>query len=282
MKTSAQKAFAVAVLLTVSGVVTRASAQAELAGTWKLNPEKSHLPSEWMHYTAADNGAIRYSEGGTTYTFKTDGTPVPRSFHTYIKLDLRYSKESESHYTQRQFLQGKLISTETIEISPDNRKLTMDMEINEKDGSTTHAWTRSYERMGTGQGLLGDWRSDVVDGYRITDNGDRSITFEYIVWKDPAKADFTSRWQVLLRGDGAYAAPAGPNAMPHVMMALVPTKDGSYQMLKQISGKPAGQSLLTLSFDGKSLTESYGTGNSANESVRADDPGTEFALYDKQ
>jgi len=282
MLTTVRKIVALAGLLAVSGSVMGASAQAELAGTWKLNPEKSHLPSEWMHYTAADNGAIRYTEGGTTYTFKTDGTPVPRSFHTSIKLDLRYSKESESHYTQRQLLQGKLISTETIEISPDNRKLTMDMEINEKDGSTTHAWTRSYERVGTGQGLLGDWRSDAVDGYRITNNGDGSITFETIFWKDPANAEFTAGWQVVLRPDGAYAPTAGPHAMPHVTMALAPTKDGSYQMLHQISGKPAGQSLLTLSFDGKSLTESFGIGNSANQPMRADDPGAEVAVYDKQ
>jgi hypothetical protein len=282
MLTPVQKAVALAGLLAVSGFVMGASAQAELAGTWKLNPEKSRLPSEWLRFAPADNGAIRYTEGATTYTFKTDGTPVPRSFHTYIKLDLRYTKDSESHYTERQFLQGKVISTATYEISPDNRTLTLDMVINGKDGSTTHAWTRSYERMGTGQGLLGDWRSDAVDGYRITNNGDGSITFEYIVWKDPAKPDLTVWWQVLLRADGSYAAPTGPNAMARVTMAMVPTKDGSYQMLKQIDGKPAGQSLFTLSFDGKSMTESTGVGKTMNESLRADDPDAEVAFYDKQ
>jgi hypothetical protein len=270
MKTSLQKAVVLAGLLALSGLVMRASAQAELVGTWKLNPEKSHLPSEWMHYTPADNGAIRYTAGATTFTFKTDGTPVPGAVYNGARFELRYSKESESHYTEVSFLKGKAFSTKTLEISQDSRRLTM-VET-QPDGSTTHTRTSSYERVGTGQGLLGDWRSDAVDGYRITANGDGSITFETLVWKPPANAEFDVWWQVPLRADGSYAATAGPHAMPHVTMALVPTKDGSYQMLHQISGKPAGKSLLTLSFDGKSLTES----------MDADDPTAEFAVYDKQ
>jgi hypothetical protein len=233
-----------------------------------------------MHYTSADNGAIRYTEGARTFTFKTDGTPVPGAVYNRTRFELRYSKESETHYTEVSFLKGKPFSTKTLEISPDNRRLTM-VET-QPDGSTTHTRTSSYERVGTGQGLLGDWRNTAVDGYRIKDNGDGSITFETLLWIPPANAEFEVRSQMLLRADGTFVQPTGPHAMPHLTMALVRTKDGSYQMLKQFPGEPTGQSLFTLSFDGKSLTESFGTGNSANQPMRADDPTAEFAVYDKQ
>ena len=85
----------VAVLLLAGASVL--SAQSKWDGTWKLNQDKSEKPEFTMTYAPAGEGAMKFSNGTDSYTFKTDGSEVDTgdgSLDKFTKVDDRLSLAS--------------------------------------------------------------------------------------------------------------------------------------------------------------------------------------------
>src|SRR5581483_11656630 len=64
-------------LIFVSGLAAMATGDDPFLGKWKLNNYKSDFTGETFKLEDAANGRIRYSGGGQSYWFTTDGVEHP-------------------------------------------------------------------------------------------------------------------------------------------------------------------------------------------------------------
>src|SRR5947209_3228074 len=148
----------VAVLLLAGASVL--SAQSKWDGTWKLDLEKSGATGVTITYAAAADGAFKYDDGTTIYTFKTDGTEVdtqPGSKDKFMKVDDRHI-----HHTWT--MNGQPDGTEELSLSEDGMTMTSDAQGAVASGEP---WSRKvdFKRVGgSGKGFEGTWKEPERDG----------------------------------------------------------------------------------------------------------------------
>jgi hypothetical protein len=232
-------------LLAAIGTCTFASAQNPFVGTWKLNQAKSHLTGTMVKYSAAPNGSIRQTTAAGSYTFKTNGQPYSAPFGA----SARWKQTSPSTFETTYRRNGMLLDSDAINVSADGKTMTIISSGTNPNGSPFRD-TETFTRVEGTSGLTGNWRSTTVKSstspiLEFAANGDNGIT--WILPEIKARLDMTF--------DGKDVAPTGPTVPKGLTIAATKNSPRSFSYVEKLNGKSLFKGSITVSKDGKSLTD---------------------------
>ncbi|MEN3339941.1 MAG: hypothetical protein V7647_3617 [Acidobacteriota bacterium] len=249
---------AVAIAMSVAGA---ASAQGPtFAGKWKLNMAKSQLTGQTVTFEKKQNGLIHFDSQGFAYDFALDGKehPLPDGSTTAWKQVNPTTWDSTSR------VNGKVVSTIRAVVKGDSQEVTIKML---KADGTSSDMNLSLARVSGGPGFFGKWKSTEVKGVPSTldlsVDGTTGITVKYPEMQMSCLGAFDGKDHPMMIAGSA------------VKQTLAFERQGTtvIKMTTKIDGKPFYTDVLTLSTDGKTLTDD-GMPASANEPSKA--------VYEKQ
>ncbi len=250
-------------LLAIVSCCTLASAQSAFVGTWKLNQAKSHLTGDTITYSTAADGTMKETTAVGSYTFKTDGRPYKTSFDSMVT----WKQTGPSTWTTEDRLNDILLDTETIQVSGDGKTMNVISTGTNPDGTDFND-SEVYTRVAGTKGLMGTWKSEKVKNstsptMEFAANGPNGIA--WILPEIKARLDLTF--------DGKDVAPVGPTVPAGLMLAATKINARSFSFVEKMNGKEIVKGTLTVSHDGKTLT---------NTSSAMKEQNKRTAVYDKE
>lgn len=211
-------------------------------GTWKLNEAKSKMTGQTV--TLTKNGNMYTVDTGTLkFNFACDG----KDYNVLPDRTVSCTGSGRS-YTMVEKIKGNLYATTKREISADGKRMT-DVTDGRRPDGTTFTDHETDTRVGSGSGLAGTWRSTAVKSSApgvmvLKVNGD-VLHYENPGYKSTSDAKL----------DGTPAPIKGPTAPAGLTTwnkAQGPNKVESAVLL---NGKEVGRDVMTLSADGKTITD---------------------------
>lgn len=234
-----------ALLAGLTLITAAAFAENPFAGTWKVDLAKSKLTGRTVTFAPAGPGEVRITEGGQSYTFKTDGSDATTPFGdtaNWTKVDDKTWKAV--------FKKGStVLDTDTWKLSDDGKTISVNSTGTKPNGDTFND-NEEYTRVTEGQSFFGKWKSTKVSDSapntaQIDANGDDGV-----VWNIPE-----IKASVALKFDGKEVAPTGPTVPDGLTLAATKTGPRSFTLIEKIKGKPVWKGHFTVSADGKTMTE---------------------------
>jgi hypothetical protein len=239
-----------------------ANAELPIAGSWKLNPEKSHMAGDVMSFAPAPNKSVRFGEEGQSYVFQPDGPPAT----TLGGNAATWTTQGDTTWIESVKRGETDLGTTTYVLSADGKKLLTESKGIDPDG-TAFDVKETYTRQTGTHGFYGKWMGTKVEGatsaYTIADNNDGSLT-----WQIPA-----IKGEVKLPLDGKESHPVGPTVPPSLTLAMTQLSTRSYHYSEKLNGKVVETGVLTVSPDGKTMTSTVTSAGSPVKSV---------AVYEKE
>lgn len=250
-------------LLILSAAAVLAAADLPYAGKWKMNPAKSDFGETTVTITDLGSGEMEFLGDGQSYKFKVDGKDYPSFFGqtaAWKKLDANTWQITEK-------LNGKVISTDTDKLSADGKTLTFNTKGLKPEGGTMDE-TIVFERENGGPGLAGKWKaknykSSSPETMELEPSGNDGLKLTVVDFKLTCDSKF----------DGKDYPCAGPTIAQGWTMSVKKAGERSIDVVDKLNGKPLYQMTMTVSPDGKTLTE---TGNAVGVSEKFK------AVYDRQ
>ena len=240
-----------AILLFASGT---ASAQSDkttdlpYAGKWKLNFAKSDFGETTIAFTRGASGQMQFTAMGQSYTFQMDGKDYPGLFGRTAAWKQIDANTWETTIKQ----DGKLIVTETTNLSGDGKALTVHARGPKPAGGTFEE-TVVYERFSGSQGLEGKWKTKNIKGsaptvLELAPSAGDGLTIRIPDFQVNCEAKF----------DGKDYPATGPTVPPGLTVAITKTGPRSFDMTEKKDGKEIIKLSFAVSADGKTLTETGG------------------------
>jgi hypothetical protein len=246
-------------LVAVTGV---SAADPPYVGKWKMNPAKSDFGETTITYTQLPTGEMQAAMAGESYKFKTDGKDYPAIFGSTAA----WKSLSPTSWETTWKMNGKVMTTDTLTLSPDGKTLTVNSKGKKPNGEMLDD-TMVSERVSGGPGLAGKWKAKNLKSaapsvLEITPSGADGLVFKIV------DMDLTCTGKF----DGQDHPCTGPTIGQGWTSSFA--KQGANGLAMNV--KNNGKSTFTLSYsvsaDGKTLTEN-GT-SKANEKTKV--------VYDKQ
>jgi hypothetical protein len=238
-----------------------ANAELPIAGSWKLNPDKSHLAGDVISFTHAAGKAVRFGEEGQSYIFVPNGPPAT----TVGGASATWQSKEDSTWVEDVKKGDMNLGTTTYTLSADGKKLMTEAQGTTPNGSPFDV-KETYTRQSGSHGFYGKWMGTKVSGatesYTIQDNNDGSIT-----WQIPEL-----KAEVKLPLDGKDAHPEGPTVPASLMLAMRKLSAHKYRYDEKLNGKIVESGTMNVSADGKTITSIVTTTGSPVKST---------AVYDK-
>jgi hypothetical protein len=250
-------------LLAIVSCCTVASAQNAFVGTWKLNQAKSHLTGNTVTYSTTADGTMKETTAVGSYTFKTDGRPYTTPFDSTVT----WKQTGPSTWTTEDRRKDMLLDTDIIQVSGDGKTMTVISTGTNPDG-TAFSDTEVYTRIAGTNGLMGTWKSEKMKSstspmMEFAANGPNGIA--WILPEIKAKLDLTF--------DGKDVAPVGPTVPTGLTISATKNGPRSFSFVEKMNGKPIVKGTLTVSHDGKTLTNTTSPMQEQNKTT---------GVYDKQ
>jgi hypothetical protein len=250
-------------MLAIVCCCTLASAQRAFVGTWKLNQEKSHLTGNTVTYSAAADGAMKETTAAGSYTFKTDGRPYTTPFDSTVT----WKQTGPSAWTTEERQKDILLSTDIVQISGDGKTMTVISTGTNPDGKDFRD-TEVLTRIEGSSGLMGTWKSEKMKSstsptMEFAANGADGIA--WILPEIKARLDLTF--------NGKDITPVGPTVPAGLTIAATKNSAHSFSYVEKMKGKALFKGTLTVSKDGKTLT---------NVSTPVQGENKRTAVYDKE
>jgi hypothetical protein len=250
-------------LLAIVSCCTFASAQSAFVGTWKLNQAKSHLTGDTVTYSTAPDSAIKESTAAGSYTFKTDGQPYTTPFDSTVT----WKQTGPSTWNTEDRHKDMLLATNIISVSADGKTMTIISTGTNPDGKDFQD-TEVFTRTAGTNGLMGTWKSEKVKSSTSPMMEFAASGPDGIAWILPeikAKLDLTF--------DGKDVAPVGPTVPEGLTISATKNSARSFSFVEKMNGKALFKGTLTVSKDGKTLT---------NVSSAVQEQNQRTAVYDKE
>ena len=250
-------------VLAVLCCCTLAQAQSAFVGTWKLNQAKSHLTGDTVTYSTAADGTMKEMTAVGSYTFKTDGRPYTTPFDSTVT----WKQTGPSTWSTEDRQKDMLLATNMIQISGDGKTMTIISTGTNPNGKTFDD-TEVLTRVAGSNGLMGTWKSEKMKSstspvMEFAANGPNGIA--WILPEIKAKLDLTF--------DGKDVAPVGPTVPAGLTIAATKINARSFSFVEKMNDKAIFKGTLTVSHDGKTLT---------NTSSAMKEQNTRTGIYDKQ
>jgi hypothetical protein len=232
------------------------------AGKWKMNMAKSDFGEMNMVYEQMPGGEMKVTMDGMSYTFKTDG----KDNMTPWGSTAAWKSTGANSWEMIEKANGKVTGTSAVKVSADGKMLSVDTKRPKADGGTSND-TMNFTRVSGGPGLPGKWKtknmtSSAPDTLILTPKGTDGLTLA--LGNEGAACD--------AKFDGK-AYPAVGSMWPAGWTCVVGKSGGGLDVTWQKDGKPLYKSMMTVSADGKVLTESS-TAVASGDKVKI--------VYDKQ
>ncbi|HEY1560891.1 MAG TPA: hypothetical protein VGF71_08380 [Caulobacteraceae bacterium] len=252
------------IALILAGVAVPALALAgPFDGTWKLDTAKSKFTGDTMTYTKTATG-YHFSNGGpVSYDFAVDG----KDFTIIPSRSVAWSKAAGGGWDIVTKANGKVISKAHRTLSADGKTMTSTYVEYRPDGTTVHE-SDVYARVTGAKGLAGEWRNTKVqsasDTMKIATSAGGHFTIEEPNFKSTTAG----------RTDGSPSTIKGPNVPPGAVPVYKADDPGKWSYRGSLNGKVYFQGVMTVSADGKTLTDTqWVPGKKSEASV---------SIYDKQ
>lgn len=244
-----------ATLVAVAFVSSAAQAQPSFAGTWKLNLAKSQLTGQTLSLEKKPSGQMHFDMQGFAYDFDVSG----KDFPTPDGGTASWREVNPTTWEATNKVNGKPIATYQLMLKGDT--INGVMKATKPDG-TTMEQTSVWSRVSGGPGFLGKWKSTEVKGapntLQIALDGPNGITVTYPEFQISCKGGF----------DGKDYPLSGAGATMKQTLAFEKTGPNSIKITTKVAGKPFYVDVLTLSADGKTLTDE-GNAVAVKEPVKA-------------
>jgi hypothetical protein len=252
---------ACAAALSMAAAIPCFAAGSPWDGTWKLNEAKSKMTGGTVDITK--NGDMyMVNTGSFSYKFACDGKDYP-----VLADRTAVCTGGPRMFTDVMKINGKVYETTKHEISADGKTMTSVSTGTHPDGTAFTDRTTDI-RVGSGTGLAGTWKSTKVKN-SVPDVMVLKVNGNVLHYESPGFKEVSNA-----KLDGAPAPITGGTAPPGLMIsnkADGPDKLASSVML---NGKNLGKDVMTLSPDGKTITDvSWTPGKESEKQV---------AVYDKQ
>ena len=248
--------------LTALGNIALAQSPPPYAGTWKLNPAKSDFGQLTIGYEALADGGYKVTVAGQSYTLSANGKESPTPWGSMIA-----GKQIDaSTFATVNRINGKVISIDTARISPDGKTLTFDSKVTRASGPSASE-RMTFQRIGNGTGLAGRWQAKA-----LTSNAPARMTIT--AQANGLKLRFDDEdGECDARFDGKDVPATGSMWSAGWTCAIERSGAGAFSFSMKRDGKPMYKSSLSVSADGKTLTETGGP-VSSNEAFKL--------VYDRQ
>jgi len=214
-------------------------------GTWKMDPAQSKLTGDTIHFASGTDGEMTYTEEGHASKFKMDG----QSYKTWSGAEATWRKIDDNTFEENVKRNGVDLATVTWSVSPDGKSLKTESKGSNPDGSSFDN-TEQHVRVSGTKGLVGSWKSTKAnisdpETYQISDAGPDALQWDIPAIKGKLHATL----------DGKDNAPDGPTVPKGLTIALTRVSPNVLQMTEKMSGEVVTHSTMTLSPDGKKITE---------------------------
>jgi hypothetical protein len=229
-----------------------------LIGSWKLDPSKSNFAGQTLKFEAAENGALRCSAGGQSYTFKTDGQPHPALFGRVVSV----REIDPGLWQMTTSYNGRVLSFATMTISSDGNELLESARGVRPSGESFES-TTLYTREAGASGMLGTWKTK-----ELKNSAPVAMQFAAAEQGGLAFSLPALKAMSVLKLDGKDYPAVGPTIPEGFTLAIQQTGPRAVTVLQKINGKPVFKSTYVVSDDGKILTTT-GTPATVDEPVTA-------------
>lgn len=217
-------------------------------GTWKLDPQKSHLTGQTFTYSERPGGMLHYEDGSTaSFDFGLDG----KEYKTWANRTTAWTAAGGNAWDTVTRVDGKVRSKGHIALSGDGKTLTMTFTGTRPDGQDFREEDVSSRVSGT-EGLAGTWRATRVTGptgqpqtFVVSTPAAGVLHFEVPDMQASAEG----------RADGTDHPLTGPTVPPGMTISwklLTPTK---IRYVIKLNGKPDNGGVQALAADGGSFTD---------------------------
>jgi hypothetical protein len=247
-------------LFAAAGAFTALAAEPPFAGTWKLNLAKSQLTGQTFSVEQKAGGMFRFDGQGFAYDFDLSGKDYP----TPDGGTISFHAVNPTTWEGTARMNGKVVMTFHMSVNGNTEQVVEQMI--KPDGSATEE-TSTWTRASGGPGFPGKWKSTKIGGapstLEIATDGQNGITYR------------SPEGQVVCKGnfDGKDYVVSEAGAPSKETMSFQKTGPNSFKMTTKVNGKPFFTDVITVSADGKTLTDD-GNAVSVNEPIKA--------VYDRQ
>jgi hypothetical protein len=250
------------VVFTLLAATAIAAGDPPYAGKWKMNPAKSDFGELTVAYEQLPSGEMQETSAGQSYRFKLDGADYPDPFGNTAA----WKSLSSISWQRILKLKEKVLTTDTLTLSPDGRGLTVNSRGTKPNGEAIDD-TFVFERVSGGPGLAGKWKAKNMKSsspslLELTPKDD-GLTFKIV--------DMGLTCDTTL--DGKDYPCTGPTLSAGWTVAFAPSGARSLNMTIKNNGKELYKVVYTASPDGKTLTET-GTATATSEKTKV--------VYDRQ
>src|SRR5437870_4222220 len=245
----------------VCGLCT--AAEAPYAGKWKMNAAKSDFGDTTVTYEQMSGGEMKATMDGQSYKFKTDG----KENMTPWGMTFAWKGTGDKTWEMTERTDGKVTCTSTLKLSADGKMMNVDARRVKGDGGTAND-SVTLQRVSGGPGLAGKWKTKKLktsspQTLSLTPEGSDALTVSLGNESGVCNAKF----------DGKDYPATGP-VWPSGWTCVIARNGASgVDLTWKKDGKDMYKSMLAVSADGKTLTET-GSAAGVNEKYTV--------IYDKQ
>jgi len=210
-------------------------------GTWKLNEAKSKMTGATTTLTES-GGMYTVDTGSFKFKFACDGKD-----YTLIADRTITCTGGPNNFTEVMKIAGKPFETTKRTISADGKTMT-EVSTGTRPDGTAFTDTETEMRVGPGTGMAGTWKSTKVKdsapgSFMLKVNGD-VLHFDDTAYKEVSDAKL----------DGTPAPITGGTA-PAGLMVSNKLQNGGVFSIVTLNGKELSRDMMTISADGKTLTD---------------------------
>ena len=232
-------------VLALAAAATLAAGSLPHTGKWKMNPVKSDFGETTIAVADLGSGEMQFTTMGQSYKFKLDGKEYPGLFGqtaAWKQIDANTWEESDT-------LNGKALSTGTYKLSPDGKSLTATGKMLKPEGGDVEE-TVVYKRESGGPGLTGAWKTKNYKTnspalLEMAASDEEGLKLTMTDFKLTCEAKF----------DGKEQPCTGPTIAQGWTMSAKKSGTHTMEVAYKLNGKPAFDATMTVSADGKTLTE---------------------------
>ena len=234
-----------AAIVLLAATSTALAADSPWAGKWKMDPAQSKLTGDTIHFASTAGGDMTYTSEGHISKFKLDGN----SYKTWSGAEATWKKVDDNTFEQHLKRNGIDLVTNTWTVAGDGKTLKLESKGKTPDGSSFDD-TSEYARVGGTKGLVGSWKSTKThvsdpEVWNITQKGPDELQWEIPAIKGSLDATL----------DGKEHTVDGPTVPKGMTIAVTRVSPKVLKMTSKINGEVMGHSTMTLSADGKKITD---------------------------
>lgn len=241
----------------VALLVTTLVAAADLphAGKWKLNPSKSDFGELTATYELTQAGEIKADFDGMSFVVKPDGKDYPTPWGTTTS----WKAVDATTWQTNEKVGDQVTSTSSMKLSADDKTLTIDTKMMKADGGSSDD-SMVFRRVSGGPGLSGKWKAKNMTSsapmiMELAPEGPDGLTLKYVDQGGVCVAKF----------DGKDHPATGAMWPAGWTCSIAKSGANGLELSWKKDGKLMYKSALTVSDDGKTLSERGGAVTSAEK-----------------